>query len=200
MLDWGSHGLDMAQWGLGADESGPVQIWTEGDPFKPQFSTPERPGGRHAGPQSPSVFMKYPGDILMALQGSPSRSGVRFVGKHGTLDVTRHHLNPDPPDLLDGAHDLDRFPTQLYRSTNHYRDWLECIRDRRDPVADAETGHRTATVGHLGNIARWVSQRTGTTGDVLEWDPAAERFTNSDVANDLLHRTGHEPYRLPDTL
>jgi predicted dehydrogenase len=196
MTDWGSHGLDMAQWGLGMDESGPVEVWTEGEPFKSLASTPERPGGRHRGPRSPKVLMKYPGDIVMELDGGPGNSGVTFVGEKGTLTVTRGNFRSDPAELT--AEPLSDPKVELYRSTNHSQNWLDCIKDRRDPVANAETGHRSATVCHLGNIARWVSELTGQTGQKLAWDAVAERFTNSDEANRFLDPPCRPPYRFPE--
>jgi hypothetical protein len=198
MTDWGSHGLDMAQWGLGMDESGPVEVWTEGEPFKSLASTPERPGGRHRGPRSPKVLMKYPGDIVMELDGGPGVSGVTFVGEKGSLTVTRGRFRSDPPELT--AEPLSDPKVELYRSTNHHQNWLDCIKERRDPVANAETGHRSATICHLGNIARWVSELTGQTGQKLAWDAVAERFTNSDEANRFLDPPCRPPYRFPETV
>jgi len=198
MTDWGGHGLDVAQWGLGMDESGPVEVWTEGEPFVPMTSTPEAPGGRFKGPSSPKVMMKYPGDVVMELAGGPHKSGVTFVGEKGTLTVTRDHFNSDPAELT--ARRLKDPEVQLYRSKDHGKDWLECIKERRDPVASVETGHRSATVCHLANIARWVSGITGETGQKLQWDAQEERFTNSPEANVFLDRPRRKPYQLPETV
>jgi predicted dehydrogenase len=195
VTDWGSHGLDMAQWGLGMDDSGPEEIWTEGEPFKPLDSTPEAPGGRHRGVNAPRVFMKYPGDIVMELAGGPGNSGVRFVGEKGSITVVRGRFSSDPAELT--AQPLKDPQVELYRSTNHHADWLNCIKERRDPVAHAEAGHRSATVCHLMNIARWVSQRTGETGQRLQWDASNERFTNSPEGNAYLDPPRRKGYELP---
>jgi len=195
VTDWGAHGLDMAQWGLGMDESGPVEVWTGGEPFVTMNSTPEAPGGRHRGPRSPKVVMKYPGDIIMELDGGPGNSGVRFIGEKGTMDVTRGRYRASSPELTAGS--LEDMQVQLYRSTSHSGNWLECIKDRRDPIAHAEVGHRSVTICHLVNIARWVSEITGESGQKLKWDAKAERFTNSDVANKFLERTWRKGYELP---
>ncbi len=194
--DWGSHGLDMAQWGLGMDDSGPEEVWTEGEPFKPLDSTPEAPGGRHRGVHSPKVLMKYPGDVVMELSGGPGNSGVRFVGEKGSITVTRGRCSSDPAGLT--AEPLRDPDVKLYRSTNHHGDWLNCIKERRDPVAHAEVGHRTVTVCHLVNIARWVSQLTGETGQRLKWDAKNERFTNSEEGNRFLDRPRRKGYELPE--
>jgi predicted dehydrogenase len=196
VTDWGSHGLDMAQWGLGMDDSGPLEVWTEGEPFTPLDSTPEAPGGRHRGVNAPQVYMKYPGDIVMQLNGGPGNSGVRFVGEEGSITVTRGRFQSDPAELT--AQPLSDPEVQLYRSTNHHNDWLQCIKERRDPVANVEVGHRSATVCHLMNIARWVSQVTGETGQRLKWDAVNERFTNSPEANQFLDRPRRKGYELPD--
>jgi predicted dehydrogenase len=198
MTDWGAHGLDMAQWGLGMDESGPLEVWTEGEPFQPMISTPESPGGRHRGPRSPKVCMKYPGDIVMELSGGPGNSGVRFVGEKGSLTVTRGRFSSDPAELT--AEPLKDPKVQLYRSEDHGGDWLDCIKQRRDPVAHAEIGHRSVTICHLANIARWVSEITGETGQKLQWDAQQERFTNSPEANGFLDAHWRKPYQLPESV
>ncbi len=195
MTDWGSHGLDMAQWGLGMDDSGPVEIWTEGEPFERFFSTAENPGGRHQGPQSPIVYMRYANGAVMEFKDGPNKSGVRFVGEDGSITVTRGSLDADPPGLIETP--LEDPEVQLYHSTNHHQDWLDCIRERRDPVANVEVGHRTATVCHLANIARWVSEITRETGEVLEWNPEEERFANSSWANHYLDRPRRDGFQLP---
>ncbi|NCX98364.1 MAG: gfo/Idh/MocA family oxidoreductase [Planctomycetia bacterium] len=191
MTDWGAHGLDMAQWGLGMDDTGPDEVWVEGEPFQPQRSTPEQPGGRQKGPSTPKVFMRYPGDILLEFAGGP-QFGVTFVGEKGRLTLQRGGFKADPPDLAaDPAVAVEPGP-------DHHQNWLDCIKSRQDPVANVEVGQRSTSLGHLANIARWVSGLTGETGKRLRWDAAAERFTNSDEANRFLARPARAGYTLPD--
>ncbi len=69
------------------------------------------------------------------------------------------------------------------------RDFLDNVKSRKRPLADVEEGHRSTTFAHLGNIALAVRKR-------LEWDPTAERFTNCDEANQLLHYEYRKPWSL----
>jgi hypothetical protein len=159
-------------------------------------STPENPGGRQGGPSSPKVFMKFPGDIIMELGGGPNWSGVRFVGEKGSITVTRGRSSSDPAELI--AEPVKNPKVELYRSQGHHNDWLDCIKERRDPVAHAEAGHRSATICHLGNIARWVSEVTGETGQRLKWDARNEQFTNSPEGNRFLDTPRRKGHELPD--
>lgn len=69
--------------------------------------------------------------------------------------------------------------------------WLECLKTRARPNADVEIGHRSATMCHLGNIARWTGRR-------LRWDPVKEVFPEDTDANQYLDRTRRKPYTLPE--
>jgi predicted dehydrogenase len=195
MTDWGAHGLDMAQWGLGMDSSGPEEVWVEGAAFQPQVSTPEKPGGRQKGPSAPKVCMRYPGDIVLELTSGP-QFGVTFVGDKGRLTLQRGSFKADPADLT--ADPAAAEAVEIIRSTNHHQNWLDCIKSRQEPAAGAEVGQRSTSLGHLANIARWVSGLTGETDKRLRWDAAAERFTNSDEANGFLSRAYRAGYTLPD--
>jgi predicted dehydrogenase len=197
MTDWGAHGLDMAQWGLGMDDSGPEEVWVEGEPFRPQVSTPETPGGRQKGPSAPKVCMRYPGDILLELAGGP-QFGVTFVGDKGRLTLQRGGFKADPADLAVDPAAAEA--VNLIRSTDHHQNWLDCIKSREEPAAGPEVGQRSTSLGHLANIARWVSGLTGETSKRLRWDAAAERFTNSDEANRFLSRPSRAGYTLPDNV
>jgi len=81
----------------------------------------------------------------------------------------------------------------LYESNNHMQNWLECIKTREKPIADVEAGHRSTTVCHLGNIARWAGRR-------LRWDPVQEIFPDDQDANQYLDRPRRKPYQLPETI
>jgi len=203
VTDWGTHGLDLIQWGLNADDSGPLEVWVEGDPYTPMVSTPENPGGRRGGPQSPKIFMNYPDDVVVEFDGG-ELSGGEFIGEHGRIRVTREVVSSDPRDLV--AKPVENPTVEIYRgadyprANSHGQDWLNRIRDGGRPVAHVEAGHRSASVCHLANIARWVSGITGETGHKLQWDAQAERFTNSEEGNRFLRPPMREGYQIPETV
>ncbi len=182
MTGWGSHGLDQIQWALGMDESGPIEIWTEGEPFKePVFTAPHSRGDGEKACRNPIVYMKYAGDIVMKFDGGNVGGGT-FIGEKGTIHISRGKFKCDPPDLL-------KIPKGAARA-GHTADWINCIKSRERCVADVEIGHRSATVCHLANIARWVGRK-------LKWDPVKERF-DDDEANKHLDRPRRKPWVLPD--
>ena len=193
---WGTHGFDQIQWALGMDDSGPIEVWTEGEPFNPPTYT--EPEGRGRGDEQcaePKVYLRYPGDIIMELADGPPGGG-RIIGEEGSISINRNHYAFDPEEL--GEEPLEDPEVVLEHSEHHYRNFLDCIRSREKPIADVEIGHRSTTVCHLVNIARWVTQVTGETGQHLEWDPVEERFTNSDWGNHFLDRPRRQGYELPD--
>jgi hypothetical protein len=77
----------------------------------------------------------------------------------------------------------------LYQSNDHHRNFLDCIKSRGLTAAPAEIGHRSVSICHLGNIAMQL-------GAKLNWDPVAERFTNSNEANQMLARPMRGPWHL----
>ncbi len=79
---------------------------------------------------------------------------------------------------------------QLPRSPGHHRNWLDCIKTRERPVADVESGARTVTVCHLGNLAYWHRR-------ALKWDPQRWQFVGDAEANTWLDRDRREPWALP---
>jgi hypothetical protein len=85
---------------------------------------------------------------------------------------------------------------QIPTHDNHSQNFIDCVRDRTRPIADVEIGHRSATVGHLGNIAQWVSEKTQEVGVKMKWDAEAEKFTNSEWGNHFLSRPRRAGYSL----
>jgi predicted dehydrogenase len=191
MTGWGAHGFDQIQWALGMDQTGPVEIWTEGEPFQPPTFT--QPGTIADGNKicaRPLVRFRYANGVVVKLEDNGQRGGGQFIGEKGTIIIDRNYLKSDPPEIVrDAMKDGD------FRTPNdtgaHLADWIACIRARRQPVADVEIGHRSTTVCHLGNIARW-------TGRKLQWDPGREQFVGDDAANDLLMRSQRPGFEIPD--
>ena len=75
----------------------------------------------------------------------------------------------------------------LYKSDDHFRNFIDCVYSRKETIAPAEIGHRSITMSHLGNIAMKLQQD-------LDWDPVKEQFINNDIANGMLHRNMREPW------
>lgn len=191
MTGWGPHGLDQIQWALDMDDSGPVEVWTEGPDFDPPTYT--EPESRARGDKicaQPMVYFRYANGIILKLDNGNPGGGI-FVGDQGRIEIFRGRVTSNPDELAKTPIGEDEI--HLTRSTDHMQNWLDCIKTREKPIADAETGHRSSTVCHLGNIARWVGRR-------LRWDPVAERFPEDDQANEFLDRPRRPPYELPETI
>jgi predicted dehydrogenase len=189
MTGWGSHGLDQVQWALGMDDGGPIEVWTEGEKLvPPKYAKPESKARGDQLCGQPKVFFRYPGDIVMELGDGPD-GGAIFVGEKGTITIDRGKCLSDPVAIA--AEPIRSSDIRLARSDHHMRNWLDCIRSRQRPVADVEVGHRSATVCHLGNIARALGRH-------LRWDPVQEVFVGDNEANTFLDRPRRKPYQLPE--
>jgi predicted dehydrogenase len=167
--DWGAHHFDIAQWALGMDRSGPVEIYP--------------PDGKN------ELIFKYANGTILTRQEPKEWKDytVTFDGTEGKIVVHREFLNTQPESLADvklGPNDI-----RLYKSNNHYANWLDCIRTRGKPICDVETGCQTTIVCHIGNIAYELNRP-------LKWDPEKVRFVGDLQADRLLSRSMRSPWHL----
>jgi predicted dehydrogenase len=180
------HSFDVVQWGLGMDESGPVEI------------VPPATG------QYPSLTFRYANDVLLQVDWKldPAKHfvpkgwdlntrlqnfGALFVGEDGWIHVGREgYLKSFPAEIVEQAADQAAPERPV---GNHHQNWLHCIQTRELPACDVAIGCRSTTVSHLGNIAYW-------TGRALRWDPVAEEFVGDAQANRLRSRAMREPWRI----
>jgi len=195
LLNWGCHGLSMVMWGLGMDDSGPVEVWVEPEE-KLAALTYEQPENRDRGDQlmsSPVVHYRFANDVILKLESTESRlgGGGTFIGDQGKITVFRDGYECDPPEL--DQQPLPSDAVRVYESDNHMHNFYECVKSRKDPIMKVETGHRVATLCHLGNIARWLGRR-------LKWDPEKEIFPDDEEANALLDCPKRKGYELPESV
>lgn len=181
------HAFDVVQWGLGMDQSGPVEI-----------IPPET--GRY-----PSLTYKYADGVLLQvvnwrleegkhfvpkgwdLKTQLQNFGALFVGEEGWIHVGRGgYLTGFPAEVLErpGPGVEPRRPVG-----NHHQNWLQSIRSRQPPSCDVAVGCRSTIVSHLGCIAHW-------TGRALKWDPVKEEFIGDEEANRLRRRAMRPPWRV----
>jgi len=170
----GVHALDFVQWANGTDLTGPVEIEGRGAfPKDGLFNTPT----------TWDIEYVYANGVKLLF--SSGKGGVRFEGTEGWIESSP--FDAHPKSLLTSVIGPDEI--HLYESKDHKRDFLNCIKTRKDPIAHVEIGHRSASICHLGNIAML-------TGRKLKWDPERESFLNDPEANRMLFRSMRSPWRL----
>ncbi|MBN2578195.1 MAG: Gfo/Idh/MocA family oxidoreductase [Pirellulales bacterium] len=189
MTGWGAHGLDQIQSALGRDDSGPTEVWVEGEKFVPPTETRPQPfNDGNALCDHPTVFFRYADGPVVKLTDGPHGGGI-FIGDKGRITIDRGICKVVPAGL-----DTDPEKSKRIRGyKGHFQNWFDCMRSRQLPVADVEIAHRSATMCHLGNIARWTNRK-------LTWDPVKETFPNDPEANAYLSRPQRKPYQLPESV
>jgi predicted dehydrogenase len=181
MTNFGAHHIDIAQWALGADDSGPIAA--EG--------TATYPADKRLCEvtQTCRVTLTYANgaQVIVGQEQKDIPGGVTFVGEKGRIFVDRKKIVPSDEAILQAK--LPANAVKLYVSKNHPQNWLDSIKSRELPVADVEIGHRTATACHLANMAVRVGRR-------IEWDPSKEQVVGDAEAAALASRPYREPWKL----
>lgn len=197
MTDWGAHHNDIAQWGLGMDESGPIAITGTGR----APASDNRSYNTHPEFEVTYIYGNGPNGgegTRLVCRSSPAsgwrhpNNGVLFEGEAGKwIFVNRGTITASEGTLL--TEPLGQNATRLEVSTNHMANFLQCCRTRRQPICNVNVGHRSCSVCHLGTIATRFFP-----GQQLRWNPQDERFVGerAEAANTHLGRTYRAPWRL----
>ncbi len=190
LTDWGAHMIDLAQWGNNTENSGPVEVEGKGK-FPPRdalFNTAE---------EFDLNYRYANGVTLNVVSKGPS---IRFEGTEGWIGFEgwRSPLQASNPAILEskiGPNDIHLYrPSEVVPRTEammggEHRNFIDCVKSRKPCYAPAETGHRTISIAHIGNIAMMLGRK-------LKWDPQAEQFVNNAEANTMLTRKQREPWTL----
>jgi predicted dehydrogenase len=176
---WGAHHNDIAQWGMGTEYTGPVEI--EGQADFPRDGLWDVHGDFR-------IEYTYANGVkVICADNKKNKQGIVFEGSEGWVYVMRGKIDAQPKSLLTST--IGPNEIHLYKSNNHKANWLECIKSRTETIAPAEIGHRSCTVCLLGDIAMRLGRK-------LRWNPDTEQFVGDDEANKILWRPMRSPWTL----
>lgn len=179
LTDWGAHLLDGAQWGNNTEHTGPVEVEGKGKFWE---------DGLYNTAYEYHIEYKYADGVrLIVTSGTPS---LRFEGSEGWIGNRgwRAPLKAEPKSILDSVIG----PNEIHLYTckgGEQRNFLDCVKSRKDCYFPPEIGQRCFTIAHIGNISMLLGRK-------LRWDPDKERFVNDAQANRMLSRAMRSPWRL----
>ena len=179
LTDWAGHHIDIAHWGLDKDSDGPVEIW--GNATYPS-------DGLYTAPTHYKFHCLYADGVpLTVANNTQIPMGAKWYGERGWIHVNRGGLWAEPRSLLD--EEIGPDGVQIYKSSDHVGNFLECVKTRQQTITPVETAHRSISVGLLGEIAML-------TGRKIKWDPVKEEIIGDPGASELLARPFREPWTL----
>jgi predicted dehydrogenase len=181
MTDWGAHHNDIARWAIGLE--GPVAVEGKAltQPVAGGFNTPSEFEVAFTWANGVKHFVKTTTDdspFGQILKPEGQRNGIRFEGTDGWLWVNRGDLQASDEAIYRTP--LPGDAERLEVSSDHMRNFFDCVRSRKEPVAGVEVGHRSAAICHLSVIAVRLGRR-------LQWDPASEEFVGEGAAEGNAH-------------
>jgi predicted dehydrogenase len=184
LTDWAGHHIDIANWGMDTEHTAPVSIEGKADfPLAEDglFNTPPRY----------RFECEYKQGFKMVVADSeqtPKGMGTQFIGEKGWVYVRRGGtLETEPASLVTSV--IGPEEIHLYKSDNHIKNFLDCVRSREQTITPADVAHHSIMVGHLGMAAMRLGRR-------VNWDPEKERFINDEEADRLLARPMRSPWHL----
>ena len=191
---WGAHHVDSAHWGMNAEYTGPIEVWSDYVEFPTSGLWDVHGKFRTEALYGNGVRMSISGDYP---------NGIKFYGTQGWIFVSRGNeavTKSDPTAKLKDATALAASDAKiitsvigpdeihLYESKEQHGNWLDCIISRREPVSPVEMGHRACSTCLIHDTAMVLKRK-------VYWDPVMERFKNDAEANAMLSRPQRAPYR-----
>ena len=178
LMDWIGHHVDIAQWGMQSDSTGPVKVVG----YAPYTTR----GGIYDSPERYSFTCTYDNGVTLTVaDDSQVRAGVTWYGENGDwVWVDRGGYEASRVSIRESKIEAGE---QRFTSPGHHRNFIDCVRNRDLAIAPAESAHRAASIGHLGQVAMF-------TGRALAWDSVREVILNDPAANALLGRVSRTRY------
>ena len=171
MTDWGAHMFDVAQWALGKDGSGPVEVIPPGYSFYDHLT------------------YKYDNGVIVTEEPFDGTTpGVQIYGDDGWVKVSRGKFEASDK-KFDMPVSMGDDDVPYETKVGHHRIFIESIKSRIDPNVPVETGHTSCTVCNLGNIAMEL-------GRPVVWNPIVQKFMHDEEATRLLHYDYRPGYSL----
>jgi len=179
VTDWGGHHPDCAQWGMGTEDTGPIEIRNARGVF---------PADTLWNTATEFYFEALYKNGVKLIVSNKERGGVIWEGSEGWVWANRGQYDAHPKSLLQSK--IGPSEIHLYKSDNHYRNFIDCVLSRKETAAPVEPAHRSITICHLGNIAMRLSRKK------LKWDPVKEQILDDSEAAKMLSRPYREPWKL----
>ena len=184
LTDWGAHHVDIATWGLGKTETGPVMIdpvmirhpveFRDGNPVDPsRYNTATEFQIRATFADGVEIEIRHDGD-----------NGILFEGTNGRIFVNRGKLTGAPVEELKTNPLPEGAMEAAYKNrpvVDHFRNFFEAASDRKEPISDVFSHHRALSTCHLAGIAARVNRK-------ITWDPENEMILNDSLAQGLVSR------------
>jgi len=176
----GAHSNDIVQWALGTDDTGPVEFEDLGAVWPPK-------GHLYTTAMKTNFRARYADGVELICRTHKPGFGVRFEGTEGWLQYEYGKIQSHPDSIKESV--IGSNEMHLPVSKNHYRNFLDSVKSRQEPIEPVEIGHRTASICHCGNIAMRLGRK-------LRWDPVKEHFIDDAEADGMLRRPYREPWKL----
>ena len=193
MTDWGVHLLNIALWGMGPKM--PLAVSSTGGKyiFDDISDTPDT---QHALYDYGDWTLVWEHQIEGGNGCQGHEHGVAFHGTEGMLWVgcPGWEVTPAAQDHK-GGNKKPRPPAEKHRNKGghgrpeHVRNFLDCVRSRKQPVENVEIGHFVSTAAHLGNLAL-------RTGQAIQWDHEKGRARGNNVPDELITAPYRKPWKL----
>ena len=178
LTDWGAHYVDTAQWANNSDHSGPISVGGKGEFLS---------GDIYNTANIFDLMYEYANGVTMQVYSGGTSIG--FEGTEGWIQCLgwRGELEASKESILKA--ELKRGDTRLYTAASEHRNFIDCVKSRKETFVPVEAGHRTASALHIGNIAMKLGRK-------VNWDPEKEAFIDDDEANAMRSRVSRDPWKL----
>ena len=186
---WGIHPVDIALWGAADLLAGPIEV--EGTGIFPNEGLCDTATYWN-------VKLNYASGVTMNFVSNPPPKewsirykniidhGTVFEGTEGWVHVNRNGMNVSDESIKLSGSSND---IKLYESTNHTRNFLDCVKSRAKPICPVEEAHQADIICQISDIAIRLKRK-------LKWDMNKEKFIDDDIANRMLSRAMRSPWRL----